>query len=468
MKILFATSEAVPYWKTGGLADVARALPDALVRRGHDVVIVHPFYRHLRENPPPVETLGIHRIPWPGGDLAVRYLEHRPPGGAPALFVDQPYYFDVRDAYGPTRFDRYAAGRRFAFFCRAVVERARAWGADVVHLNDWPTGMVPVYARMDGLRTPAVFAIHNLGYQGNFPPQLLPEIGVPWDFYRVDDGVEFYGSASFLKAGISLSQRLVTVSPTYSREIQTPEYGAGLDGLLRHRRHDLRGILNGIDPELWDPATDGALAAPYDAGHLERKDENREELLHQLDLDGRGPIFALISRLVHQKGIDLLLGALPGILRGGARLAVLGSGESGYEQALAAAAADHPRRVAAFFGFDDRLARRLYAGADFFLMPSRYEPCGLGQMIAQRYGTPPVVRRTGGLADTVEDGATGFTFGPPDPGALLAAVERACAAWRAPGWTEMRRRCMRLDRSWNRSAALYERLYHEAAGAPIG
>lgn len=464
MKILFATPEAVPYWKTGGLADVARALPDALAARGHDVTIVHPFYRSVRERDLPLDVLEIRRIPWPGGDMAVRFLEHRPPEGAPAVFVDQPYFFDTADPYGPTRFDRLAAGRRFALFCRAIVELAQTAGADVVHLNDWPTGLVPVYGRMEQLAAATVFAIHNLAYQGNFPPSLLPEIGVPWDFFTID-GLEFYGSASFLKAGLALSDRLVTVSPTYAREIQTPEYGAGLDGLLRRRSRDLVGILNGIDPRTWNPVTDPRIPVPYDAAHLESKEKNREELLHELGVDGRGPLFVMVTRLAHQKGIDLVLQALDELLRRGARLAILGEGGAEYEEALSRAVAEHPHRLAAFFRFDDGLARRLYAGGDFFLMPSIYEPCGLGQMIAQRYGTPPVVRHTGGLADTVEDGVTGFAFKEPSAGALIGAIERACAAWRGPEWDPLRRRCMRLDWSWTRSAARYEQLYRSAIRA---
>jgi starch synthase len=467
VRILFATPEAAPYWKTGGLADVARALPDALAARGHEVLVVHPFYRALRGRGLPLEVAGFARLPWPGGDMIVRYLEHRPTEGAPALFVDQPYFFDTADPYGATRFDRYAAARRFAFFCRAVVERARSWGADVIHLNDWPTGLVPVYARLDGVGTATLFAIHNLAYQGNFPPSILPEIGVPWDFFRTERGVEFYGSASFMKGGLELSDRLVTVSPTYAREIQTPAYGAGFDGLLRNRRRDLSGILNGIDPRTWNPAADPALAVPYDADRLEEKDENREELLHELGLDGRGPLFVMVTRLAEQKGIELVLDALPELLRLAIRLAILGDGHPGYEEALSRAVAHHPHRVAAFFRFDDRLARRLYAGGDFFLMPSLYEPCGLSQMIAQRYGTVPVVRHTGGLADTVEDGVSGFAFDEPTAAGLLEAARRARAAWREPGWDALRRRCMRLDHSWTRSAAEYEELYRRTiARAP--
>jgi len=465
VRILYATSEAVPYWKTGGLADVSRALPDALVERGHEVLIVHPWYRAVRERGVPAEPIGFARLPWPGGEMMVRFLEHRPERGAPAIFVDQPYFFDVADPYGPTRFDRVAAGRRFALFCRAIVDRARAWGADVVHLNDWPTGWVPVYARIDGVRLPTVFVIHNLGYQGNFPPSLLPEVGIPREFFRMDHGVEFYGSASFLKGGLALSDRLVTVSPTYAREIQTPAFGAGLDGLLRHRHHDLYGILNGIDLRYWDPATDPHIPVRYGPDRPQAKDRNRMEVLREIGLDGRGPLFVMVTRLAEQKGIDLVLDALEAMLHRGARLAVLGNGDPELEVALSEAVAKHPNRVAAFFRFDDGLARRLYAGGDFFLMPSLYEPCGLGQMIAQRYGTPPVVRLTGGLADTVQDGVTGFVFRNATPNDLLEAVDRACGAWRGPDWLDLRRRCMMLDWSWTRSAALYERVYAEAIGA---
>lgn len=469
MRVLFATSEALPFWKTGGLADVARALPDALTARGHEVTIVHPYYRFLQGRRVPTEVVGFARIPWPGGDMTVRYLEDhpesRPKGAAPTLFVDQPYYLDILDPYGPTRFDRVAAGRRFALFCRAIVERAREWEADLIHLNDWPTGMVPLYARLEGLRIPTVFTIHNLGYQGNFTPSLLPEIGVPWEYYRIDEGVEFYGTASFLKGGLALSDRLNTVSPTYAREIQTPRHGAGLDGLLYERRAELRGILNGLDQRYWNPATDPVLTANFDGESVERKELNRAALLREIGLDGRGPVFVVVSRLAEQKGIELVLGAIDELLRLGIRLAVLGRGLPAYETALAKMADEHPRRVAAFFRFDEDFARRLYAGGDFFLMPSLYEPCGLGQMIAQRYGTPPVVRATGGLADTVVDGKTGFTFTEPSESGLVAAVKRAIRSWRGPGWNALRKRCMRVDHSWTRSAAEYEALYREAIDA---
>ncbi len=467
MRILFATSEAVPYWKTGGLADVARSLPDALVRRGHDVWLMLPLYADARRSIP-LEEAGSASIAWPGGTRTVRYFLHHPPSGAPALFVDAPEAFDAPDPYASDPASPLEAGLRFALFSRAVVERARALGVDVVHANDWPTGLVPVYARIDGLEAPVVFAIHNLAYQGNFDPAILAAAGISESFFTLD-GLEFYGQASFLKAGLALADRLVTVSPTYAREIQTEAFGAGLHGLLAHRADRLQGILNGIDADHWNPATDPAIPARYDADSIERKEIDRDALLHELKLDGRGPVFAIVSRLVHQKGIDLVLAALPGMVRAGARLAALGTGDPALERALRDAADRYPRRVAAVIGFDDALARRIYAGSDFFLMPSRYEPCGLGQMIAQRYGTVPVVRHTGGLVDTVVDAVTGFAFLSPTADALLDAVVRACAAWNGSGWRDLQKRCMELDWSWTRSAAEYEALYESVAsraGAP--
>jgi len=465
VKILFASSEAIPYFKTGGLADVARSLPDALRERGHDVRIIHPLYNRVRDQGFDLEEEAQAWIPWPEGNVVVRYFLHRPRRGAPAVLVDEPAFFDTTEPYAPTVRDPIAHGVRFALFSRAVVDYARRWGADVVHANDWPTGLVPVFARVDRLGVPTVFGIHNLAYQGNFPPRILRRVGVPRHFYRMEDGLEFYEQASFLKGGLALSDRLVAVSPTYAREIQTPEFGAGLDGLLRHRAADLWGILNGIDTRDWDPATDEAIATRYDASRLDGKEANRRDVLEELGLRGDGPLFAMVSRLVDQKGVDVVIDALPDMLREPCAVAVLGNGAPEYERALAAAADAFPGRVAAVLRFDDRLARRLYAGADFFLMPSRYEPCGLGQMIAQRYGTVPIVRHTGGLADTVEDGVTGFAFREATPAGLLEAVGRARAAWRQPGWDELRRRCMALDWSWTRSAAQYEELYRSVAAS---
>lgn len=462
MKILLVASEAVPYFKSGGLADVARALPDALVRAGHDVRIVHPFYGFVRARNLSFNARLELDLPWPGG-TTVRFHLHQPASGAPAALLEHPFFDDVAEPYESAT-DPLAVGERFALFSRAALHYARLWGAEVMHLNDWQTGLVPVYALVDGIRMPTVFSIHNLAYQGNFPPPILLRIGVPTAFYRTDHGIEFFNSASFLKGGIALADRITTVSPTYAREIQTREFGAGLEGLLRHRADLLTGILNGIDVESWNPATDRALKAQYSPDLIFKKDINREALLEELQLDGQGPVVVVVSRLAHQKGIDILFGALPGLLKLGASVAVLGDSDPATERAFARATTAFPRRVAALFRFDDPLSRRFYAGGDFFVMPSRYEPCGLGQMIAQRYGTVPIVRRTGGLADTVEDGSTGFLFDTPSAEALLRTAERAFPVWRKDGWLVMLRRCMRLDHSWGHSAEQYLDVYRAAIG----
>lgn len=465
MKVLLAAAEAIPYYKTGGLGDVARSLPDALHALGHDVRIIVPAYAHLRDR---IASLPVERtltIPWPGGRREVRFHLDEPDDAAPAVLVNAPEFFEQFGPYEMPFYDPLGPGRRFAFFSRAVVAYAAEWGADVMHANDWQAGFVPVYELIDVVDIPTVFGIHNLAYQGNFDRALLTSVGVPVELYRTENGVEFHDQVSFMKAGVALSDRIVTVSPTYAREIQTPEFGAGLDGLLRFRRRALTGILNGINTRVWNPAHDDALVTRYGVSTLERKDECRAALLDELGLEDRGPLLAMVTRLAHQKGIDIVVEALDALIEKGMSLVVLGDGDSMTESALAAAGRANPGRVAAIFRFDDALAHRIYAGADFFLMPSRYEPCGLGQMIAQRYGTPPIARATGGLVDTVEDGRTGFLFDDPEPDALVAAVERARRVWRARGWNALRRRCMRLDRSWDSSARSYETLYRVAIGA---
>ncbi len=468
MKVLFASAEAAPYFKSGGLAEVSRALPDAMVAHGLEVRVIHPLYNLYDPALTTAATEDEIMVRWPTGEVPVRYLLHDVPVGAPGVLVDAPSFFAGGLPYTPTPEEPSHAGIRFAFFSRAVVAYAREWGADVVHLNDWPTGLVPAYALLDGMGAATIFTIHNLAYQGNFSPMLLGQVGIPEGLFRVENGVEFYGSLSFMKAALALSDRIVTVSPTYAREIQTPEYGAGMDGLLRFRRRVLHGILNGIDRRLWDPTSDPALPARYSASRPDRKTDNREALIEQLSLDGDGPVLVMITRLAHQKGIDLVVGALPGLLQMGARLVVLGNGDASYARTLSEASARAPDRVAVRFGFDDVLARRLYAGGDFFLMPSRYEPCGLSQMIAQRYGTPPIARHTGGLVDTVHDGKTGFTFDNSTSSSLLEAAERAVRIWRRRGWETFQRRCMRLDWSWDRSAAQYHDVYRLAVGRISG
>lgn len=464
MKILYATSEATPYFKTGGLADVSRALPDALVEAGHDARIITPLYGSARSTLDSGVTADTSRVPWPGGSFDVRFVHHQPAAGAPAVLVERRDAFEAGSPYEGASPDPMEVGVRFAFFCRAVVRYALDWRPDVIHLNDWTTGFVPVYALVDGLDTATVFAIHNLAYQGNFPPAMLKQIGVPDELFRTENGVEFQHMASFMKAGLALSDRIVTVSPTYAQEIQTPAYGDGFDGLLRYRHRVLTGILNGIDTRVWNPGTDAQLPASYSVKNISGKTRCREALLEETGLNGWGPIFSFVGRLVNQKGPDLILAALPGLLEGGARIVVLGDGDSRFQLEFRRAANAAPDRIAVYNRFDDALARRIYAGADFFLMPSRYEPCGLGQMIAQRYGTPPIARHTGGLVDTIIDRKTGFLFDDATPEALAFAARRAASMWKVKGWPTFIRRCMRLDWSWSRSAQLYETVYRAATG----
>jgi starch synthase len=464
MKILFVTSEAIPYFKTGGLGDVSRALPDALAAAGHDVRILLPLYGGVRERLDRFEVEAETLLPWPGTPVPVRFLVHRPPNGASAVFIEQPEFFEPGTPYGGGSGDPLETGRRFALFGRAAARYAGLWGADIAQLNDWTTGLFPIYAMLDRIDVPTVFAIHNLGYQGNYWPDLLRQVGIPHSLLRTENGLEFHRTASFMKAGLALADRLVTVSPTYALEIQTPEFGHGFDGLLRFRRRVLHGVLNGLNTALWNPAHDRHLRHRYTAATLDGKDSNRAPLLAECGLGGDTPVFAMVTRLVHQKGIDLVLRAMPALLEAGFRLIVLGDGDRGFEWEVQQLARAHPDRIAAFFRFDEPLAHRIYAGADFFLMPSRYEPCGLGQMIAQRYGTPPVARRTGGLADTVNDRKTGFLFDDASPEALVDAARRAAAVWRVKGWNAIRRRCMRVDHSWQSSAEEYERIYRFAIG----
>lgn len=462
MKILMASSEALPYFKSGGLADVARSLPDALSALGHDVRIIHPLYPSVHERGLPIVEHERLIVPWVGGQIELRTFTHKPAVGAPAVLVQHHAFNTHGSPYEDA--DPAAPARRFALFSRAVLGYALQWGADVVHLNDWQTGLVPVYALTDGITIPTVFAIHNLAYQGIFDRHVLDETGVPREFFRPENGLEFHGNVALIKGGIALADRVVTVSPTYAQEIQTPEYGAGLDGLLRFRSRVLHGILNGIDQNVWNPRTDRALYTNYDEDTLDGKTENKARLLSAFDMEASTPLCVIVSRLAHQKGIDLVARALPGLLDIGVNLIILGSGDHALEAQFREVAHRVPHRVRSFFGMDDHFARRLYAAADFLLMPSRYEPCGLGQMIAQRYGTLPIVRATGGLVDTVQDGKTGFMFAQPTPGALVETVGRALAAYRQPGVRGLQRDCMKLDWSWGASAGHYEDVYRFAIG----
>ena len=478
-RVLFVASEATPLIKTGGLADVAGALPAALGEAGWDLRLLLPAYRPVLAAGG-FRPAGRLRLPGLPGEVGI-LAGALPEAGVPVWLVDYPPAFDrdghpYLDAGGEPWPDN---AERFALLCRAAVAVAgdRAglgWRADLVHCHDWQTALVPALLDRPGPAT--VFTIHNLAYQGVFPGERFWQLGLPPGLWS-PEGLEYYGQVSFIKGGLQFAHWLTTVSPTYAKEIQTPEFGCGLDPLLRHRAGRLRGILNGIDTLTWDPARDPHLAAPYSAADLSGKAACRPALLKEMGLPERpgSLLIGCIGRLVEQKGIDLILDALPELLSGPVQMVLLGSGEARFEQALQQAAAERPDRLAVRIGYDEGLAHRIEAGADCFLMPSRFEPCGLNQMYSQRYGTPPIVRRTGGLADTVSDAtslnlrrgtATGFTFGPATPAALLGAVDRALRVFRNTAeWRRLVQTAMTQDHSWTQRAQRYTALYEDALAA---
>jgi starch synthase len=465
-KILYLASEVAPFSKTGGLADVAAALPAALARRGHEVVVVSPLYGAIdrrRHRIVPLEK----RVEVEIDGESLRGELHEAPGeidGLRRLFIANAALYDRPEIYGAD--DDWL---RFAFHGRAARVAAASIGfeAQILHGNDWQSGPAIYEASARGApRT--VFTLHNLAYQGNFPLEVAEALGWPASLL-LPEGVEFYGQLSFIKAGLVFADQLTTVSPTYAREIATPELGVGLEGVIASRRAVLTGILNGIDDAVWDPLRDTNLTTRYGPADVGGKTRCKAELQRELGLpeEPRTPLLVIVSRLSEQKGFGLLLPLLDAPLLARAQVAVLGNGDAEIEGPLLAARRRHPRALAVRNGFDEGLAHRLEAGGDFFLMPSRYEPCGLNQMYSMRYGTPPVVRATGGLADTVVDAAnpdgTGFVFQDFTAGALRRAIDRALEAYRKPGEVaRLQGNGMRLDFSWERSAAEYERIYQHA------
>jgi starch synthase len=470
--ILFVASEVYPYVKTGGLADVCGVLPAALRALGFDVRVLVPGY--------PAMLVASE----------ARYGELRrgtTPAGVPLYVLDRPALYDRPGSpyLGPDGLDWPDNHLRFAALCRAAAcfrdPFDDGWTPDIIHGHDWQAGLTPAYLAWGGghpdVRT--VMTIHNLAFQGLFPATVLGEVGLPPASYAIA-GVEYWGKVGFLKAGLFYADRLTTVSPTYAQQIQTPEEGMGLDGLLRSRTGDLVGILNGVDEAEWDPATDPRLAARYDSDRLDAKAANKAALQAELGLDARpdAPLFVVVSRLTAQKGLDLVLSSLEHLLTRGGQLAVLGSGDAALEAGYRAAAAANSGRVAVRFGYDEDLSHRLQGGGDIILVPSRFEPCGLTQMYGLRYGTLPLVRRTGGLADTVTDAtpqalaadtATGFVFDAAANWALNAALDRAFDLYpNRDAWQRVQRRAMAQDVGWTGSARRYAALYEDLLAAPPG
>jgi len=475
MKVAFLASEVIPYAKTGGLADVAGALPKFLARLGADVRVFMPLYREVRKKGLPLEpVLERASLRMGGRDLAYAVFAHRAEG-VTHLFIDRPEYFDRDHLYGTTTGDYPDNGERFAFFSRAALETMKSldFRPDIVHGHDWQAAAVFAYLKFvyadDAFfgGTSSLFTIHNLAYQGLFERSVLGAIDLPEALFNMND-LEFFGQVNALKAGILYATAVTTVSPRYSREIQTPEFGCGLDGLLRSRAGVLHGILNGVDYRDWDPATDRLIPRNFGPDDLGGKKACREELgrMFGLDLPAARPLAGMVTRLAGQKGLDIVCEALDRLLDLGLSLVILGTGDQKIQDFLIAAQKKHPTRLGLKIAFDERIAHTIYAGSDLFLIPSRYEPCGLTQMYAMKYGTVPVVRATGGLDDSVEefDAASGtgngFKFAEAAPGPLLEATSRAIRAFARPGeWTPLVRNAMAADFSWERSAATYLALY---------
>jgi len=475
MRIVLVASEGVPFSKTGGLADVAGALPKALAAAGHNVEVILPRYRmtkpgkvlaHGKSLTLPLSSGFKYAAMQDGGELA----------GARFLLVECPEFFDREGLYQVNGEDHPDNHLRFAAFSLAALEYLKREDTppDIIHCHDWQTALVPIYLRNlyqgDPFfeKTGVVFTIHNLGYQGQFPPHYLPQISLHAGLFTMD-GLEFYGKVNLLKGGIVFSDFITTVSRKYAEEIQTPEFGYGLEGVLRTRADRLQGIVNGVDYEAWDPATDKLIPAPYSPADLKGKQLSKKALLEMMGISQPvldRPIIGIVSRFAAQKGFDLIAEILEQLMEMDLYIVALGTGEPHYEELFRNMAAKYPDKFLVKVAYDNTLAHQIEAGADMFLMPSRYEPCGLNQIYSMKYGTVPVVRATGGLDDTVEpfDGknGTGFKFSEYASAALLATIRQAVETYRQPKlWQRLMLNDMRKDFSWESSAKRYVKIFQE-------
>jgi starch synthase len=466
--ILFVTSEIADYIKAGGLGEVSAALPRAL-RHHYDVRILIPGYRQVLSQIGPVEEIA--RLPASFGIPACGLGRGSTKDGLTVYVLLCPELYDREgspyvDSFGLDWSDN---DIRFARLGLAAADIACGngdplWRADLLHLNDWPSGLASAYLSWRGQHIPTILTIHNLAYQGLFDRSRLCNLGIPDAAFHIN-GVEFYGKLSFLKAGIFYSSHITTVSSTYADEITSPEFGCGLDGLLRTcaEQGRLDGIINGIDPS-WDPSNDPYLVSRFSAENCRGKRANANNVRKSFGLAlSQGPLFAVVSRLVHQKGVDLAISAAEAIVSQGGQIAVIGQGEARFETELRALAERHPGSVGVKIGYDEGNARRMYAGSDFLLMPSRFEPCGLSQMYAQKFGSLPIAHKTGGLADTIEDGVNGFLFGEPSLHRFVDAIRRGLEAFRSRSrLATMRRAAMSRPHGWDRSASKYKEVYERA------
>ncbi|MCC7474741.1 MAG: glycogen synthase GlgA [Pirellulales bacterium] len=486
MKILFTTTEVVPFCKTGGLGDVCGSLPQELARQGHEPVVILPAFRQALNSGRPIEPTGIRfEIPIGRKLMAGTLLRSSLPGDqVPVYLVHQPHYYDRPELYRENGHDYKDNCERFVFFCRAALDAIKLLnlGTELVHCHDWTSGLVPAYLKTELAGVPpydsirSLLTIHNIAYQGNFWHWDMELTGIDWKYFNWRQ-MEFFGNLSFLKSGIAFADVLTTVSPRYAQEIQSSPLGCGLEGILQHRRNELSGIINGVDYHEWNPETDPHLTAYGGLNYgvhnfAEGKRECKSALQREMSLpqDPASPLIAMVGRLADQKGFDLVAQLIPTwVAQSPAQWVILGTGEQQYHELFARLAQQHPTKVAVRLGFSNELAHRIEAGADMFLMPSRYEPCGLNQLYSLKYGTVPIVHATGGLADTITNltehtrligTANGFSFDTYNATALADALERACRAYDdRPLWEQLIRTGMQQDWSWNHSAREYTRLY---------
>ncbi|OQA56583.1 MAG: Glycogen synthase [Candidatus Omnitrophica bacterium ADurb.Bin277] len=484
MKILFVTSEMSPFAETGGLGEVLGSLTNAVRGEGHDVTVFMPRYKRIDIRKQGLEIVIDYFEVIIGNTLeATRVFFKKLENGVKVYFIEHPDYFQRDELYGTSIGDYQDNDRRFTYFQHAVLKSAERLklSPDVVHCHDWQTGLIPVFLKTietgypPFARARSVFTIHNLGYQGNYPPDSFPSTGLGWELYK-SDFLEFYGKFSFLKGGLVFADEVTTVSERYSREIQMKEFGCGMEGVLAARKDTVTGIMNGIDPEEWDPATDKDIEANYSALSFSKKKINKAALQEEngFAVDDSIPLIGFVSRLAEQKGIEILIPALEKIAKMGVQFVLLGTGEERYHQILRVFAKRNKKWFGVHILFDPKMAKRIYAGSDMFLFPSYYEPCGLGQIIGLRYGSVPVVRATGGLADTVEpfDAATGegngFLFEDYSSKALVDSLEKAIAVFRRKKqWQILVRNAMESDYSWSASAKKYSKLYESVKRRPF-
>ncbi|MDD5565868.1 MAG: glycogen synthase GlgA [Candidatus Omnitrophica bacterium] len=459
MKVLFCASEVVPFAKTGGLADVAGALPLALEKEGQEVVVVMPAYKSVKGlTQPKIQKFKEGILRCVIGKAVKVY------------FIENDAYYNRDNLYGDKKGDYPDNLNRFSYYCRKTLELAKEIGfrPDIVHCHDWQSALIPVFLktiyRQDEFfkNTRTVFTIHNIGYQGLFPKEEYPTLGLDWKYFTME-ALEFYDKINILKGGLVFCDLITTVSPTYSREIQTKEFGFGLEGILRKRTQSLFGILNGLDYSIWNPGTDAFLKKNYSLDSIGDKGENKAALqkLCGLPVKKDVPLFGIVSRLAQQKGFDIFADALDTLMKLGLQCVILGTGDLKYHQILESAVKKYPETISLHLTFDDRLAHQIYAGSDIFLMPSRYEPCGLGQLISLRYGTIPLVFKTGGLADTVTK-ENGFVFEKYSKDDLIKTIKKSLLSFKnSAQWARMRARAMKSDFSWGESARRYVALYRD-------